>query len=311
MSWLYPNLTLQIEPTRRCNLNCKICIRRNLDGSDSSLSLDNFKKILNSGSFRYVGLHGWGEPLLNSQLFQMIEYAESQGVYTNLTTNGTLIGKNIDKVFSSGLREIAFGIYHKELLPTILPQIENLISERKKLGFRIPKIYMDITIYKDNLNEIPDLVELAHELAIDAVILHRLFSVYPVRKPLSIGKNVVKNFQTMVDFKVPPEFSNGVDPAVEYISIEEEKDLFIKVKKLAKKWKLKLYLPTKHSLPCKVVKRSIFVTALGKVTPCCFLPEFYIGNALNEGLREIMLSKKYVNFVKTMSEHPVCSRCRW
>ena len=281
MSWLYPHLTLQIEPTRRCNLNCKICMRRNLDGFDSSLSLDNFKKILKSGNFRYVGLHGWGEPLLNPQLFQMVEYAESEGVHTSLTTNGTLIGENIDKVFSSGLREIAFGIYHKELLPTILPQIEDLIKEKDKQGFKIPKIYVDITIYKENLNQIPNLVKLASELSIDAVILHRLFNAYKV------------------------------DPDVEYISIEEEKQLFVKVKRLAKEWKLKLYLPSRHSLPCKVVKHSIFVTAEGKVTPCCFLPEFYIGNALNEGIRKIMRSKTYDNFVRTMKKHPICSRCRW
>lgn len=228
-----------------------------------------------------MGLHGWGEPLLNPRLFQMVEYAESEGIYTNLTTNGTLIGENIDKVFSNGLREIAFGIYHKELLPSILPQIEDLIREKNKQGLRIPKIYMDITIYKENLNLIPDLVKLASELSIDAVILHRLFNAYKI------------------------------DPNAEYISIEEEKELFREVKRLASKWTLKLYLPQKHSLPCKVVKRSIFVTAEGMVTPCCFLPQFYIGDALNESIREIMRSRTYANFVRTMSENPICSKCRW
>ena len=256
-------------------------MRRNLDGADSSLSLDSFKKILKSGNFRYVGLHGWGEPLLNPQLFQMVEYAESEGVYTNLTTNGTLIGENIDKVFSSGLREIAFGIYHKERLPAILPQIEALIREKDKQDFRTPKIYLDITIYKGSVNQIPDLVELASELSIDAVILHRLVNVHKV------------------------------DSTVEYISIEEEKQLFKEVKRLAREWDLEVYLSQKHSLPCKVVKRSIFVTAEGKVTPCCFLPEFYIGDALKGGVRKSIGSRRYANFVGTMSEHPICSRCRW
>lgn len=228
-----------------------------------------------------MGLHGWGEPLLNPQLFQMVQYAESQGVHTNLTTNGTLIGEKLDKVFSSGLREIAFGIYQKERLSAILPQIEALIRERDKQGFRTPKIYLDITVYQGNRNQILDLTEVAHELNIDAVILHRLFNAYKV------------------------------DPTVEYISAEEEKGLFIEVRRLARRWKLKVYLPQRHSLPCEVVKRSIFVTAEGKVTPCCFLPEFYIGDALNEGLREIIRSKTYADFVKTMGEHPICSKCRW
>jgi len=209
----------------------------------------------------------------------MVEYAESLGIYTNLTTNGTLIREDIDRVFSSGLREIAFGIYHNELLLSILPQIMDLIKKRNNQGLKIPKIYMDITIYKGNLDRIPDFLEHAAEAELDAVILHRLFNVY------------------------------NVDPTVEYISAKEEKSLFVEVKRLAGKRSLKLYLPPGHSLPCKVVKRSIFVTAEGKVTPCCFLPEFYLGDALKEGVKKIMSSKRYADFVKTMAEHPICGKC--
>jgi MoaA/NifB/PqqE/SkfB family radical SAM enzyme len=276
----YP-LTLQIEPTRRCNLRCKICMREHLNDKDSILSLNDFKKILKSGNFQYVGLHGWGEPLLNPHLFQMIEYAESQGVYTNLTTNGTLIGENMDRVFGSGLREIAFGVYNNQLLGSILPQVKELIRERERHGLKFPRIYVDITIYKGNLDRIFNLLEHVTESGVNVVILHRLFNVY------------------------------NVDPTLEYISFQEEKGLFMEVKRRARMGDLKLYLPQRHSLPCKVVKHCIFVTAEGKVTPCCFLPEFYLGDALKEGVHKIMGSKRYADFVKTMGKHPICSRCRW
>ncbi|MCD6272585.1 MAG: SPASM domain-containing protein [Deltaproteobacteria bacterium] len=276
----YP-LTLQIEPVRRCNLSCKICMRGNLNDIDSTLSLDDFKTILESGNFRYTGLHGWGEPLLNPYLFQMIEYAESEGVYTNLTTNGTLIGKYIDRVFGSGLREIAFGVYDNQLFQSILPQIKDIIKERDGQGFKRPMVYADITIYKGNLGRISGLLALAAEAGVDAVILHRLFNVY------------------------------NVDSSAEYISAEQERRLFTEVKMLVKKWRLKLYLPQRHSLPCNVVKYCIFVTAAGKVTPCCFLPELYLGDALKESVKKIIRSKRYADFVKTMGKHPICSRCRW
>jgi len=274
----YP-LTLQIEPTRKCNMSCKICMRENLNDRDSTLSLDDFKKILKSGNFQYAGLHGWGEPLLNPRLFEMVEYAESQGIHTNLTTNGTLIEENIDRVFSSGLREIAFGVYHNELLLSVLPQIRNLISQRDKQGLKMPRIYMDITIYKENFDRIPDFLAHAAESGADAVILHRLFNVYKV------------------------------DSTAEYISVKEQKALFAEVKRQARKRGLKLYLPPKHSLPCRVVKHSIFVTAARNVTPCCFLPEFYLGDALKKGVQKIIHSKRYADFVKTMGEHPICSKC--
>ena len=256
-------------------------MRKNLENLDSFLSLEKFKKILELKSFRFVGLHGWGEPLLNPEIFQMIEYAESKGVYTNLTSNGVLIGENIDNVFKSGLREIAFGIYNRKLFPVILPQIKDLIKERNERRGEFPQIYMDIAIYKDNLKQIPDLIKVACELGFDAVILHRLFNVHKI------------------------------DSTVEYISREEEKELFSGAKELARKKKLKLYLPRTHSLPCNVVKRSIFVTVTGEVTPCCFLPRDCMGNALKENIKEIRRSRKYTNFIKTMKSHSVCSKCRW
>jgi MoaA/NifB/PqqE/SkfB family radical SAM enzyme len=256
-------------------------MRRNLERPVTSLSFDNFQKLLDSGNFRYVGLHGWGEPLLNQQLFEMVKYAEAKGVSTNLTTNGTLVRENIDRIFGSGLREIAFGIYDRQLFTQCLPQISDLTTEKKRRHSKIPKTYLDITIYKDNLAQIPDLVRLAPELSVDAVILHRLFNVYKV------------------------------DPSIEYISAEEEDELFAEVRRLARVLKLELYLPPKHSFPCRIVKRSIFVTVEGEVTPCCFLPEFYLGNALEQGVGRVMRSKAYAEFVKNMKQHPICSKCRW
>ena len=278
---LFRYLTLQIEPTSACNLDCKICIRQNLKRPISFLSFDNFKRLLDSGNFRYVGLHGWGEPLLNQQLFKMVKYTESKGVSTNLTTNGTLIREKIDSIFSSGLRKIAFGVYDKELFLRNLSQIEELIAEKSKRHSKIPKIYLDITIYKENLPQILDLVRLAPELRVDAVILHRLFDVYKV------------------------------DPAIKYLSAKEEEDLFAEISHLARVLKLEVYLPPKHSFPCRIIKHSIFVTVEGKVTPCCFLPDFYIGNALEGEVGKIMRSKAYVDFVKNMKRHPICSKCWW
>ena len=85
--------------------------------------------------------------------------------------------------------------------------------------------------------------------------------------------------------------------------------LFVKVKKLARKLKVKLYLPPGPSIPCRAVKHSIFVTSEGNVTPCPYLPEFYMGDAFMEEVKEVICSKRYINFIKNMDKHPVCSKC--
>lgn len=276
MSWLYPHSTLQIESTRRCNLNCPICMRQNLDETQALLSLEDFKKALDSWDFQHVALHGWGEPLLNPEIFQMIEYAKLQGISTELTTNATLLKKNIENILTSGLSVIVFGISNKEILPFILPQIEELIKMRNENRLRNPRAFIDIVIYKGNLNQILDLVKITSQLNIEGVVLHRLFKV---------------------------------DPGVKYISIQEEKELFREAADLAKVLKVKLYLPPQASLPCEAVRQSIFVTAEGKITPCPFLSQLYIGEVHNGGVKGAIYSAKYINFIKNIEGHPICNKC--
>ena len=279
MNNLSPHSTLQIEPTRRCNLNCKICMRHDLNETTAQLSLEDFKKVLDSSNLRHIALHGWGEPLLNPELFQMVKYAEFKGVSTELTTNATLLQTKIEEIFSSGLSTIVFGLHKKENLSVVMPQIEKLISQRNGERLKNPRTYVDIVIYRGNRHQIADLVVSAARLNIDAIVLHRVFNIHKVNS------------------------------SVKYISVQEEKGLFRKVIKLAKELKVKLYLPPEPSIPCRAIKYSIFVTSEGKITPCPYLPEFYMGDALRDGVKEVICSKRYINFIKNMNKHPTCSKC--
>jgi radical SAM protein with 4Fe4S-binding SPASM domain len=285
-----------------------------LNETTASLSLKDFRKVLDSSNLRHVALHGWGEPLLNPELFQMVKYAESKGVSTELTTNATLLQRNIGKIFGSGLSSIAFGIHNKENLPVVIPQIQELITRRNRENLSKPKTYVDIVIYEGNRDQIGHLVETAAELSIDAVVLHRVFnpttsfldfaskcseSIFGKNYPMDVTSN---NLSSGVNI-------SKVDTDVGYISIQEEKVLFVKVKKLARELKVKLYLPPEPSIPCRAVKYSIFVTSKGKVTPCPYLPEFYMGDALNEGLKEVIYSQRYRTFVRNMKKHPICNKC--
>lgn len=274
-------LTLQIEPTNACNLNCPICMRHRQEKTESFLSLVDFCKILDSTACRYVGIHGWGEPLLNEQLFMMVEYAESRGVFANLTTNGILLGKRMDEVFQSGLRDIAFGICKRSLFEKIVPDIYELIKERNRKMLKKPRVYLDITVYKEIIDQMPRIVRLASKIKVDAIILHRLFNVY------------------------------GVDPSAEYITSQEEEHLFTEIIKLSKMLNIRLFLPLKKSIPCEMLKRCVFVTATGDVSPCTFLPGIVMGNALESGVNNIMNSPPFVKFVKNMKQHPICSKCHW
>ena len=254
-------------------------MRKNLESNTGFMPFDNFKWIVDSYNFREVALHGWGEPLLNREIFQMIEYAKKRGVRTSLTTNGTLVGDNIDNILNSGLDDIAFGFYDMNILMKSMDNVIELIREKKKEKSTL-RTFFDITLYKGNVDEVFEVIRKANEIGADAAVLHRLFNTY----------NVNKEFESL--------------------SKKEEEELFDKVKALEKESNFKIYLPKKHTLPCRVVKSTIFVTYDGRVTPCCFLPEFYVGD-IEEGMRNIFRSKEYGNFLVNMKIHSVCSKCIW
>ncbi len=242
------------------------------------LNFETFKEVLDSYNFKSVSLHGWGEPLLNPELFKMIKYAEDKGIPASITTNATLLNENtIKNIFSSNLSEIAFGIYSEERLNEVKDNIKGLIKEKRNRKSKKPKTYFDITIYADNIDEIPELINNAKKLGIDEIILHRLFNLYKV------------------------------DKSVEYITRDEERKLFEKLKKIKG---IPINLPKPHTIPCRIVKLSIFVTWHGKVTPCCFLPEYFIGDA-KDGIKKILTSQEYKNFIKNMDNHEICGRCIW
>lgn len=274
---------LQIETTTACNLDCEICKcrTRTSDRPAASLSFNDFQKVLDSDRFDFVAFHGWGEPLLNPELFDMIRFTEARGIITQLSTNGTLIRGNVQKIISSGLSEIAFGIYTRSAFRQRRGQLEALISVIKNNEAKKPKTYLDICIYRDNWEQIPELIELAAETGLNAVILHRLFNAY------------------------------GVNPDVEYISEEEEKELFSRVQPLASSLSLELHLPQPRKRPCVVIEHSVFVTAEGKLTPCCFLEDMTVGDALIHGVSKVKHSEAYTNRIRSMEDNPICSSCRW
>ena len=162
---------MQLEVTNDCNLRCKICMRTSRDVG--YLNFEDFKR-LPLKDFKEIAFHGWGEPLLHPQLFEMISYAKSLGLKTSLITNGTLIHKNIDNIFESRLDEIAFGIYTLKGKEKVVKNLENLINEKIERGSKL-KVFIDITIFSENISEIPEIVELGSDLGVDGVVLHRIF----------------------------------------------------------------------------------------------------------------------------------------
>lgn len=110
-------LHIDIGITSKCNLRCPMCTRTRKikDGTWSipikDLEFELFKKAIDEGSSNglcAVNFDNFGEPLLNSDIFKMIEYAKQKGIFdVFFHTNATALNqRNGERLIESGLDKL-------------------------------------------------------------------------------------------------------------------------------------------------------------------------------------------------------------
>ena len=89
---------LQIETKAACNMACSFCPYPLKEDKTSSLEMNEIKKIINQISsgdkeFKYITFSQFNEPLLDSRIFEIIEYTKRLGHKIYFITNGFLLNK--------------------------------------------------------------------------------------------------------------------------------------------------------------------------------------------------------------------------
>ncbi len=101
-----------IEITSVCNLACSFCPPT--ERAKGLIKVEQFNKILDEirPHTKYIYLHVKGEPLLHPRINQLLDAAYDKGFKVNITTNGTLIKKNREKLLGKpALRQINFSLH--------------------------------------------------------------------------------------------------------------------------------------------------------------------------------------------------------
>lgn len=144
---------IYIEVTNKCNLKCMPCSRGNMKREVGSLSLDNFKsiinKLLNNGWTVPITIIGMGEPLLNKDVIEMIKYARYKKFNVALVSNSTLLNKQIIKelidaklnryqtMFDSIEKEFYENFRHPAKYEKTMQNIIDLITANEEAGHPI------------------------------------------------------------------------------------------------------------------------------------------------------------------------------
>lgn len=182
-----PPSVLQLEPASMCNLSCPLCPsgRSALSRLPGMMSLEQFNYLLEEIG-RYLSLlilWGWGEPLLNPELPEMISSAKRFGTAVVISTNGQLMTTEIaDKLVASGLDAIIVALdgateasYQSYRIGGSLQKgldaLDMLHEAKLKGQSSKPIVNLRMIITKDNEHEVPLMRELALEHHVDMLTL--------------------------------------------------------------------------------------------------------------------------------------------
>lgn len=94
-----------VESTNKRNLSCPMC-SRSMSPSFGHMGFELFRKIVdeNRDAIELLLPFGAGEPLMNPRIFDMIAYCKRAGIKTELSTNATLLNREMSlKLLDSGL----------------------------------------------------------------------------------------------------------------------------------------------------------------------------------------------------------------
>lgn len=194
-------MDISVEPTKICNLKCPFCIQAIpmsvvKDKSKAILSFENFKKVIDDiKDFAVqITLYHGGEPLLNKDLYRMMQYATKQGLLTYVNTNGTLltnpeIRMNLLKsgvyrlhISFDGATAKTYESYRVGAkFEKVKKAIRCLVKERGSA--KTPIIAIQMIATKKTLPELEAYREMARDLGVDRAFVTTMFVNQYKRSP--------------------------------------------------------------------------------------------------------------------------------
>ena len=154
---------VMFETTLHCNMKCGYCaIWQNQQPEDRAVRERVFARMDEAADF---GVFAWsfsgGEPLMNPNMPDYIEYAATRGFFTSMPTNGLALKKYADSCVKLDQLEVSIDTLDREKfarrrgidgLPTILDALDYILGKGEHHTIQI-----NAAVDLDNLDDLPAL----------------------------------------------------------------------------------------------------------------------------------------------------------
>ncbi len=284
----YPYYYL-IDICNVCNLRCPLCPTglESLGRYQGMMSFAEYRQILDKVEpYALVSsLYNHGEPFLNKDIFDIIEYTAHHNIATNVSSNFNwptrfdpqdIIRSGLEYLTISldGASQDTYGQYRvRGDFNEVVENVRAVLAARRELKSKTPFIEWQFIVFKHNEHEIQKARELAAEWGVDLL------------RFTSPG--------------VPPELMH--DRQISQKWMPENRDF----------WELNPAIVDDKGFlfdqPCFYLYRSMAFYPGGGVSPCCFVHDRQhdFGNILESNLEEIWNNERYRSARMLFSKRPV------
>lgn len=288
--------------TNECNLTCKHCYQDADETSELELSTAEAKTMIDDiakAGFKIMIFSG-GEPLLRSDIFELVAHAASCGLRPVFGTNGTLITEEVAlRLKEAGA--MAMGISVDSLDAQKHDEFRGLedahkltmqgIENCKKLGL---PFQLHTTVVDWNRDEICDITSFAEDIG---AIAHYIFFLIPVGRGKYIEETslaVVENEELLqAIMRKQSEVSIDVKPtcAPQFTRVAEQLDI-----------------PTRFSRGCLAGLTYCVIGSEGIVRPCAYMTE-EAGDVRQQSFDEIWRTSSVFEALRTEEYSGACGSC--
>ena len=186
-----------LEPSSRCNLQCRMCWRTlySFNREQCDMPLEKFKGIVDQlkQELVFIALWNYGEPLLNADIGEMVKCCTKEGVLTVLSTNGQLLDEVMGlKLIKAGLTYLIVAV--DGMTPDVYEayrrggdflkletQITSLSRLKKETHSDFPVIELQFIVMRGNEHQVDLFVERARAWGADRVTLKKFNTLYHSR----------------------------------------------------------------------------------------------------------------------------------
>ncbi len=310
------------EPTTKCNLNCQMCYQREERKMDKrDLSFDEIKKMLdNISNLKRASLIG-AEIFTKPDIFQIIEEFIKRGIKSYLTTNGTLINKDVAdrlKKFKKGIRGIGFSLDGlKETHNRI--RGANFAFDKTIEAINLVKndfnVSINTVIMEENLEELPKLARFLDDLGI--VNFGITLEMFATVKDISSSKKILNQNELplAIEIRDKDQYQFPLSKLQETINeIKKIKGINLTVDpEVFNKFPKEFYSGRSREKVNLICKNMFIgrVDSQGNVIFCPFIKKSF-GNLLEQTFEEIWNSEEFKKFRINLLKNnlaPICNKC--